>query len=160
MNVPVTLQRLRRQRGSAVVEMAIIAPIAFLLLIGVIEYSILFYTTLTMQYAVREGARYAVTGRTDKDPAASNQQRYLAVVQQIRNSSMGMYDTVNPVISVNGTSYASTNAYNANMFGNPGDIVVLRLDCTWKLATPLLAVFFPNGEYKFAVAATMQNEAF
>jgi Flp pilus assembly protein TadG len=81
MNVPVT-QRLRRQRGSAVVEMAIIAPIAFLLLIGVIEYSILFYTTLTMQYAVREGARYAVTGRTDKDPAASNQQRYLAVVSR------------------------------------------------------------------------------
>jgi len=38
--------------------------------------------------------------------------------------------------------------------------VVLRLDCTWKLATPIVAAFFPNGEYKFTVAATMQNEAF
>jgi Flp pilus assembly protein TadG len=151
---------LRRQRGSAVVEMAIIAPIAFLLLIGVIEYSIIFYTTLTMQYAVREGARYAITGRTDKDPATSNQQRYLAVVQAIKTNSMGMYDSVAPVISVNNTTYASSSAYSANMFGSAGDIVVLRLDCTWKLATPLVAAFFPNGEYKFTVAATMQNESF
>ncbi|MYM30293.1 TadE-like protein [Duganella sacchari] len=157
MNVPAFL---RRQRGSAVVEMAIVAPVAFLLLIGVIEYSILFYTTLAMQYAVREGARYAITGRTDKDPATSNQQRYLAVIQAIKSNSMGMYDSVNPVISVNGTSYASSSAYSATMFGNAGDIVVLRLDCTWKLATPIVAAFFPNGEYKFTVAATMQNEAF
>ncbi len=155
---PLSLRR--RQRGSAVVEMAIIAPIAFLLLIGIIEYSILFFTTLTMQYAVREGARYAITGRTDKDPATANQQRYLAVIQAIKSNSMGMYDTVTPVISVNNTTYASTNAYSANMFGGPGDILVLRLDCTWKLATPLIAAFFPNGQYKFTVAATMQNESY
>ncbi|MRW94617.1 pilus assembly protein [Duganella sp. FT80W] len=157
MNVPAFL---RRQRGSAVVEMAIIAPIAFLLLIGVIEYSLIFYTTLAMQYAVREGARYAITGRTDMDPATSNQQRYLAVIQQIKTYSMGMYDSVTPVISVNGTTYASSSAYSATMFGSAGDIVVIRLDCTWKLATPIIAAFFPNGQYKFTVAATMMNEAF
>lgn len=150
----------RRQGGSAVVEMAIIAPIAFLLLIGVIEFSLIFYTTLAMQYAVREGARYAITGRTDADPATSNQQRYLAVIQQIKTYSMGMYDSVKPVISVNNTSYATSSAYSATMFGAAGDIVVIRLDCTWKLATPIVAAFFPNGEYKFTVAATMQNEAF
>ena len=150
----------RRQRGSAVVEMAIVAPIAFLLLIAVIEFSILFYTTLTIQYAVREGARYAVTGRKDLDPAANNQQRYLAVIQAIKNNSMGMYDSCNPVISVNGTTYASTNAYSDNMFGSPGEIVVLRIDCSWKLATPLVSSLFPDGQYKFTVAATMQNESF
>lgn len=150
----------RRQRGSAVVEMAIVAPVAFLLLIGVIEFSILFYTTLTLQYAVREGARYAITGRKDLDPAASNQQRYLAVVQSIKNNAMGMYDSCNPVISVNGTTYASSNAYADNMFGAPGQIVVLRIDCSWKLATPLVSSLFPDGVYKFTVAATMQNESF
>jgi len=159
MNVQTSMRR-RRARGSAVVEMALIAPLAFLLLIGIIEFSIAFYATLTMQYAVREGARYAITGRTDKDPAASNQQRYLAVIQQIKTSSMGLYDTVNPVISVNGTSYASSSAYSANMFGGAGDIVVMRLDCTWKISTPLISALFPNGQYKFTVAATMMNESF
>lgn len=166
MNAATFLHRARRlpaptrNRGSAVVELAIIAPIAFLLLIGVIEFAIVFYTTLTMQYAVREAARYAITGRTDKDPATANQQRYLAVLQQLRNNSMGMYDTVNPVISVNGTTYASTSAYASNMFGAAGEIVVLRVDCSWKIATPIVASLFPDGVYKFTVATTMMNESF
>lgn len=140
--------------------MAIIAPVVLLLLIGIIEFSMVFFTTLSMQYAIREGARYAVTGRVDKDPATANQQRYLAVVQAIKDNSMGMYASLNPVISVNGTTYASSNAYSANMFGSPGEIVVMRIDCTWKLTTPLISAFFTGGTYKFAVAATMQNEYF
>ncbi|MET0323104.1 MAG: TadE/TadG family type IV pilus assembly protein [Duganella sp.] len=159
MNAAPYLRR-RRARGSAVVEMALIAPVAFLLLIGIIEFSIIFYTTLTMQFAVREAARYAITGRTDRDPATSNQQRYLAVIQQMKNNSMGMYDSVNPVISINGTTYASSTAYAANMFGSAGEIVVLRVDCTWKIATPIVSALFPNAQYKFTVATTMMNESF
>ena len=140
--------------------MALVAPVAFLLLIAIFEFSLMFYGTLTMQYAVREGARYAITGRTDKDPATANQQRYLAVVQAIKDNSMGLYDSVQPVISVNGTSYASSSAYNASMFGGAGDIVVIRLDCTWTPATPMIAALFSDKKYHFAVAATMQNESY
>jgi Flp pilus assembly protein TadG len=144
----------RRQRGSAVVEMAIVAPVAFLLLIGLIEFSLVFFVTLTMQYAVREGARYAVTGRADADPSS----RLNSVMQVIRTNSAGYLDSVCPVFSVNGTTSSSANS--ATVLGAPGDIVVLRLDCTWKLATPIVAAVFPSGQYKFSVAATMQNEAF
>ncbi|NGZ86494.1 TadE/TadG family type IV pilus assembly protein [Duganella aceris] len=150
----------RRQNGSAAVEMAIIAPVAMLLLIGIIEFSIVFFVTLSMQYAVREGARYAITGRVDKDPATANRERYKAVLASIKSNSMGMYDSLSPVITVNGTSYAAPSSYAANMFGGPEDIVVLRIDCTWNLSTPLISAFFPGGKYKFAVAATMRNEDF
>lgn len=150
----------RRQGGSAAVEMALIAPVVMLLVFAILEFSLLFFTTLSMQYAVREGARYGVTGRVDKDPATANQQRYLAVVQTIKDSSAGMYNTVSPVITVNGTTYANTNAYSNTMFGGPGDIVVIRLDCSWKLATPLIGAFFKNGVFTFSVAATMKNEAY
>lgn len=141
----------RRARGSAVVEMAIIAPLAFLLVIGVIEFSLVFFTTLTMQYAVREGARYATTGRND----GTNTQ-LVSVMNVIRSNSAGYLDSVCPVLSVNGTAHTSSNS--GTLLGGPGDVIVLRLDCTWKLATPIVAAVFPNGEYKFAVAATMQNE--
>ena len=155
------IQRYRRtERGSAAVEMALVAPAVLLLMMGIIEFSLVFFSTLTMQFAVREGARYAITGRTDRDPAAAGQQRYLAVMQTIRNNSMGIFNTVNPSVSVNGKSYASSSTYSANMFGGPGDIVVLRLDCTWPVTTPLISSFFPDGKYKFAVAATMRNEFF
>lgn len=150
----------RRQLGSSVVEMAIVAPFVLLLMIGIIEFSLMFFATLSMQYAVREGVRYGVTGQVDKDPNTANQQRYLAIIQRIRDGSMGMYDRVSPIITVNKTSYASSTAYTSNMFGGPGDIVVLRLDCTWKLGTPLIAAFFTGGNYKFQVAATMRNEIF
>jgi Flp pilus assembly protein TadG len=148
------------QGGATAVEMAILAPVFLLVIFGILEMSLMYFADLSMQYAVREGARYAVTGQSNLDPNAANQQRYLAVIQKIQSSSMGMYSMVNPVITVNKTAYASASAYNANMFGGPGDIVVLQLDCTWTLATPLLAQFFTGGKYHFTVAATMRNEIY
>jgi Flp pilus assembly protein TadG len=150
---------MRRQSGATVVEMAIVMPVLLLVLLSLLELSLMFFATLTMQYAAREGARYAVTGQSNLDPNASNQQRYAAVIQKIRTSSMGMYDKLTPVISTNGTAYSSST-YSSGMFGAAGSITVLRLDCDWKVTTPLLAVFFANGKYHFAVAATMRNEYF
>lgn len=139
--------------------MAIIAPVLLLILLSLIELSLMFFATLTMQYAVREGARYAITGQSNLDPGTGADQRYAAVIASLRNNSLGFYDKLAPVISVNGTSYAST-AYTSGMFGAAGSIIVLQLDCNWVVATPLLASFFTNGKYHFAVAATMRNEFF
>jgi Flp pilus assembly protein TadG len=150
----------RRQSGSAVVEMALVAPIVLLLMFAILEFSIVFFTTLSMQYAVREGARYGITGRSDKDPAASNQERFRAIRQVMIDSSAGMYATVSPVITVNNTTYATESAYSATMFGGPDDIVVIRLDCTWKLLTPLIGTLFKDGKLTFSVAATMKNESY
>lgn len=139
--------------------MAIIAPVFLLILLALVELGLMFFTTLTMQYAVREGARYAITGRSNLDPNTASQQRYAAIIQNIRDNSLGMYDRMTPQISVNGTRYGST-AYSNGMFGAAGDIIVLQLDCSWPVTTPLLSQFFTNGTYSFAVAATMRNEAF
>jgi hypothetical protein len=147
----------RRESGATVVEMAIVAPVFLLVLMGLIELSLMFFATLTMQYAVREGARYAVTGQSNLDPNSANQQRYAAVIAKIRDSSMGFYEKLGTTISVNGTGYKPAG-YNNGMFGNAGDIVVLRLESDWVVTTPLLSGFFANGKYHFAVAATMRNE--
>lgn len=154
-----------RQSGATIVEMAIITPVFLLVLLALIEFGLMFFVTLTMQYAVREGARYAITGQNNLDPNTANQQRYAAVIQKIRSNSMGFYDQLGkdgvsgPVISVNGTAY-STGTYGNTMFGTGGSIVVLKLDCYWKVTTPLVSVFFTDGKYHFAVAATMRNEFF
>jgi hypothetical protein len=131
--------------------MAIIAPVFLLILLALVEFSLMFFTTLTMQYAVREGARYAVTGRSNLDPDA--------VIESIRSNSLGMHDRLAPVISVNGKVYPG-KPYPSNMFGAPGAIVVLQLDCDWVVTTPLLSTFFTDGKYHFTVAATMRNEYF
>jgi Flp pilus assembly protein TadG len=52
--------RSRRRRGQAMVEFALVAPLFFVLLFGIIEAGrfIFFYETLS--HATREGARYAI----------------------------------------------------------------------------------------------------
>ena len=139
--------------------MAIIAPVFLLIMLALVELSLMFFTTLTMQYAVREGARYAITGQSNLDPNTGNQQRYAAVIESMRSNALGMYEKVSPVISVNGKGYSNTT-YSDGMFGEAGDIIVLQLDCTWPVTTPLLSQLFKDGKYRFAVAATMRNEFF
>jgi Flp pilus assembly protein TadG len=150
---------LRRQSGATVVEMAIIAPVFLLVMLALVELSLMFFATLTMQYAVREGARYAITGQSDLDPATSNQQRYNAVIQSMRDNSLGFYDRLTPRISVNGVGYTSSN-YGNSMFGTAGSIVVLQLTTDWPVTTPLLSQLFKDGKYTFVVGATMRNEYF
>ena len=147
------------------VEFALLAPLLFFLLFIIIELGILFWVNLTMQYAVREGARYAITGQSNLDPATVNQQRYLAVIQRIKDSSLGLYSRVNPTIVVNNVAQAP-GSYN---FGAASETVVLQLNCTWPVVTPawrLMALLNSSaqssspGQYAFSVAATMRNEAF
>lgn len=159
----------RRSRGVIAVEFAIVAPILLLLLLGIIDLALMFWVNLAMQYAVREGARYAVTGQRDLDPNSAAQQRYLAVIEKIKRSSMGVYDQLQPQITVtnygNDGSHPATTTYDpaapsSTVFGGPGDIIVLQLvNCSWHRLT-VLAPLFKDGTYTFSVATTMRNEAF
>ncbi len=150
------------------VEFALVAPLLVFLLFVIIELGVLFWVNLTMQYAVREGARYAITGQSNLDPATANQQRYLAVIQRIKDSSMGLYGRVDPTIAVNGVPQDPAS-FNNSMFGAADTLVVLQLNCNWPVITPawrLMALLNPGnqanapGQYAFSVAATMRNEAF
>jgi len=48
----------RREKGNAIVEMAIVFPILLLLLVGTAELGRLFYTYTTLAKATKTGARY------------------------------------------------------------------------------------------------------
>ena len=53
-------QRLgRRERGQTLIEFAFIAPIIFLFLFTIVDFGIAMDRRITIQHAVREGARYA-----------------------------------------------------------------------------------------------------
>jgi Flp pilus assembly protein TadG len=54
------LNRTRRRRGSAVLDMALVFPVLIMLAFGVVEYGYYFYVKHNAQAASREGARAAV----------------------------------------------------------------------------------------------------
>jgi Flp pilus assembly protein TadG len=47
-------------RGASAVEFALIMPVLFLLIFGIIDYGLLFFDTIGLRQGTREGARQAV----------------------------------------------------------------------------------------------------
>lgn len=59
--------RSRRERGTAAVEFALISPLLFTLLIGVLEFSNAWYVKATIEGVARETAReYALTSSVEE----------------------------------------------------------------------------------------------
>jgi Flp pilus assembly protein TadG len=50
----------RNERGQDLIEYALIAPIFFLLFLGIIEFSLIVWTYDTLASVAREGARYGI----------------------------------------------------------------------------------------------------
>lgn len=61
----VRTERRRRQGGNQLVEVSLIFLPLFAILVGMIDFSLALFLRATMQNAVREGVRYAVTYRTE-----------------------------------------------------------------------------------------------
>lgn len=157
---PENYSKKHKQNGNSLIEFALVAVIFFTLLLAIAEFSIMFWVKLSMQHAVREGARYSITGRTDLAPP-DDPSRYNAVIARMRDQSIGLYDIIQPTVTVQRIDASGVRqTINGESFGNPGDIVVIRLDCEWPMTTPFVRPFFQNGIYRFSVRATMRNEAF
>jgi len=56
---------LNNQKGTAIVEFAIILPLLIILIFGMVEFSVLFYDKAVITNASREGARAGIVYRAD-----------------------------------------------------------------------------------------------
>jgi len=52
----------RSRRGAVAVEMAMVAPILFILMFGVVEFGMMFHCIMQLHNMAREGARLAAVG--------------------------------------------------------------------------------------------------
>ena len=156
-----------KEKGAALVEFALAAVFFITVLFAIIEFGYLYWVNLTMQHAVREGARYAVvTGPssfaapTKQNPATQAEQRCNAVVKAIKDNSMGLYDKVSPTLTYSTVDPSTGNIVAINSgCGGASQIIMIKLACTLPLITPIMQPIFGKN-YKFTVGATMQNEAF
>jgi Flp pilus assembly protein TadG len=55
------------RKGQAVVELALVIPILLLVLLGIMEFAIIFSNQLIIENASRDSARYAVLGASDNE---------------------------------------------------------------------------------------------
>jgi hypothetical protein len=73
----------RRDDGASAVEFALLAPLLFALLFGIIQYGLWFGDSLSMKQGVREAARQGVVANfgTDTSCGTSNGQRLLCTTK-------------------------------------------------------------------------------
>jgi Flp pilus assembly protein TadG len=134
-------------------EFAIVAPIFFFLIFGVMDYGRLIFVEMNLQDAVQEAARFASTGNHLPDPKnpGTNLSRVNSIIATAQASAFGASITNIQISSLQGGSGSA---------GGPGDVVTVSLTSKLALMTPIVARFFPNGIYTFTSSATIKNEPF
>ncbi len=139
--------------GTSILEFAFVVPVFLLLLFAILDFSRLFYVELTLQNAVRQAGRYAITGNHMPDPQhqGQNLSRVNSIIQVAQNAAQGLDVSAIQVSSQGGGDGSA---------GGPGDTVTISLTTNLKLMTALVAQFFQNGTYTFTVSVSFRNESF
>ncbi|MGA2192022.1 MAG: TadE family protein [Nitrospirota bacterium] len=148
---------LRQKDGQTLVELALVLPLVLLLMFALIDLGMLFYVNLTLQNAVRQGARYNITGQAETGKSLQQ------VIMDNSNGLVGPpnkngYAITTELVTPGNNTFS--NLTGSNFGGKAGQIILVKLNYTWPLMTPLIKPFFPNGQYNFTVSATMRNELF
>jgi Flp pilus assembly protein TadG len=109
-----------QDRGASMVEFAVVAPLLFLLLFGIIDFGWAFSQNLDVKHAAREGARLAaVNAASGADP----DDRLDALIAEIRARSTELADADTEVF----VSFADGPADTNTTPGDLGDSVVVCL---------------------------------
>lgn len=58
---------MKKEKGQSMVEMLVVIPILFMLVVGVFETGIIYHNHLILSQAAREGAKFASLGATDQE---------------------------------------------------------------------------------------------
>lgn len=145
-----TRRRLRRNTsGQSLVEFAIVLPLLLLMFFGIFEFGRFYFTKLTLQHAVREATRFAITGNTLTDPETGDPiSRANSIVRVI------LENTNNLDVDLAGVTITPADG------GGPEEIVRVRVDFQYDLTMPLIQNIVPDGHVNFSFSTAMRNEAF
>lgn len=125
---------LKRRRGQAIVEFALVLPIFILILVGIMEFGLVFHQYLVVTSASREGARVAALGGTDAD-----------VVTMVNNATASINRglltvNVSPAQRVRGQS------------------VTVQVTNRVPINAPLMAQVFPQNPFPVSGSTVMRVE--
>jgi Flp pilus assembly protein TadG len=142
------------RRGSSFVEAAFVFIPLMAVIVAIFDYSLVIMTRSTLQHAVREGLRYAITYQTS--PGMGHDE---SIREVVKNNALGFLN------SVNGTENPckiciryydpSTLAFtNAN---SPGNVIEVAVENhTWYWIAPLMRSSTP---LQITVRASDRTEA-
>jgi Flp pilus assembly protein TadG len=170
-----SVRRMRREslRGSASLEFAIIAPVFFILLMGIIENGVIYFAGSTLQFATDNAARQVRTGQVQSANLTQAQFRTLICnnIAPMLACDSNLQIDMQSYTGYGGASFGSPTDAGGNLNAalnnyQPGtacNVVLVRSFYTWKVLTPGLSVFLTNitgGYHLITATAAFRNEPF
>ncbi len=148
----------QRERGAVIVETALACVILMLVITAIFDFAHMHYARSSLQHAVSQATRYAITGSTVADPNDNTKKLSReASIKYLVEKISGITDFANEdiriyVVQSNGSLVAGP--------GGPGEVVMVRASYRIDLITPGIAALFPEGEYAFTCSTRFRNEEF
>lgn len=179
----------RSQEGAVAVELALIMPVFFLLIFGIIEYSLVMFGTAVIESATSNTARLGKTGYSeegvsredmlhqmveDKAGALLDPEQITITTQVYGDfesvhepepfydqNSNGTRESTETYDDINGNGQWDADIGSAGV-GGAGDVVVYTVNYPWKIHTPLIGEFLANDDGNFILQSSVvvRNEPY
>lgn len=137
--------KIKDQRGQALVELALVIPLIMTLLLGIVEFGRIYTAQLTLNNAVRAGARAASVG--DDDVSINNQVTNICLTNSLTSAEL----TINDI----------TPAFSSRKMG---DTVSVSADYKVNLVVPIIKQIIDtvdgtaDGKFKVSAEVSMRVE--
>jgi TadE-like protein len=179
------LRRLWQDRsGAAILEFAMVLPPLCLILLGMFEVAMLMFCQASMEGALREAARYGVTGQDNATPAV----RIAKIKQIVDDYTLGLFNIDDATVTYKvytsfgdahppepltydangngkydaGDEYTDTNGngkwdddVGVSGVGDAEQIIRYTVEYDWPLMTPFMARIMGNTEGKVPLIASI-----
>lgn len=137
----------RNRKGQALVEFLFAFPVLMLLIVGILEFSRLYYTRLTVRHAVAEAARFGVTGQQLTDPETGDfLSRSESIIQVMMDRARGLSLDVENIVMDPADG------------GGPGDLVRIQANYRFNFLSAAIIRSFAPPYVDFTVATSVRNE--
>ena len=133
--------RNRQRSGTGMLEMAFLLMPTFALIGGFVDIGMALFTWNTLQNAVREGARYAVTYQWD------NVSQVASIKRQTATWAMGMVSASNDSSSGANVPYVDVNFYTPPTQANPNGSLIPTTSSTRNSPGNIVEVAIKNYPY-------------
>lgn len=169
------------EKGSAAIEFAFVAPVFFVLLMGIFEAAIMFFSQAALQNGMSDMGRYIRTGQVNCHTSSNGN---CVAMTKVQFRTM-LCSRITPLIACDAnlqidvqkfTDYGSVSfdaplkadktldpTLNRYDTGTACEVVLARAFYTWSVATPVLSWFLVNmaGNKHLVTAATaFRNEPY
>lgn len=148
-------RRRRKSGGNSLVEGAFTILPTFALIIGFVDFGLMFFRWETLQNAVREGVRYAVTFQTKTGEDGDPMGQAASIKQVVQTHAMGLVKASDSPATIQVNYYtkeAPTTKITSGGGNVPGNIVEVRIE------SPMYSWILPlSGSYSAQSGSAYRN---